>query len=126
MGIAACLLGAFGFAAAALARGPIAAVAALSFAQWAVDLSMSVSWASSVDIGGPYGSTTAAFMNTASCVSAALSPVSAIWLAGVFGSFRAMLLVAACLYFAAALLWLVIDPSKPVVEEKVLLPCVSH
>jgi MFS family permease len=92
-------------------------VAALAFAQGAMDLALPVSWASSVEIGGPYGATAAAFMNTASSISAALSPVSAAWLATHFGSFRGMFVAVAAVYLAAAVLWLYIDPEQPLIRE---------
>jgi MFS transporter, ACS family, glucarate transporter len=123
VGFSAYALGAAGFAAATLARSPLEAVGALAFAQGTLDLAMPASWATSVEIGGRFGAVTAAFMNTASCISAALSPVSAAWLQRAFGSFHPMFLVAAGLYACAACLWLLIDPGRTIMEDPLSCAC---
>ncbi len=126
VGILAYVMGAMGFLIANFAHGPVAVVGALAFAQGAMDLALPVSWATSVDIGGPYGATVSAYMNTASSISAALSPVSAAWLAGRFGSFRGMFLTVAAVYVTAAILWLFIDPTEPLLDDKEPIPCESQ
>ena len=117
VGFSAYVLGAAGFAVATLAHGPVQAVGALAFAQGTLDLAMAASWATSVEIGGRFGAVTAAFMNTASCLSAAISPISAAWIQRTFGSFHPMFLVAAILYACAACLWLLIDPRRTITED---------
>jgi ACS family glucarate transporter-like MFS transporter len=114
IGIAAFALAAAGFGLAALARDPLTAVLCLALAQGAHDLSLPVSWATVVEVGGRLGGTTAGFMNMASSISAMLSSVAAPWLAAAFGSFHAMLAAAAVTYFLGALLWLRIDPTERV------------
>lgn len=115
IGIAAFALAAAGFALAALARDPLAAVLCLAFAQLAHDLALPVAWATVVEVGGRLGGATAGFMNMASSVSAMLSATAAPWLAATFGTFHAMLAAAAVSYFAGALLWLRIDPAEQVI-----------
>ncbi len=112
------LLGAAGFAGAAGATGPLAAVLCLTGAQVALDLTVPVSWATSVDIGGPFGGTLAGFMNMASCIAAVLLPLVAAALEQRFGSFQAVFAVASAGYLAGGLLWLKIDPRRKLVEEK--------
>ena len=86
---------------------------ASTFAEAAYDVTLPVSWATVVDLGGRFGGTTGAFMNMASSVSAMISSVSAAWLAATFGSFSAMLGTAAAVYFIGGMLWLFIDPARP-------------
>lgn len=114
IGMAAFALAAGGFGLAALARDPLAAVLCLALAQGAHDLSLSVSWATVVEVGGRLGGATAGFMNMASSLSAMLSATAAPRLAAAFGSFDAMLAAAAFTYFIGALLWLRIDPAERV------------
>ena len=104
-------LAAAGFGLAAASHRPLTAVLCLAFASGAHDLTLPVAWATVVDAGGRFGGTTSAFMNMASSLSAMISPVSAAWLAGAFGTFNAMIAAAAAVYFIGAMLWLRIDPS---------------
>ncbi|MEZ5365599.1 MAG: MFS transporter [Bryobacterales bacterium] len=77
VGVAGFLLASAGFAAAAYAGDALGAVLWLAFAQGAQDLTLPVAWAVCVDVGRRYGGTATGFMNTASSLSAALSPVIA-------------------------------------------------
>jgi ACS family glucarate transporter-like MFS transporter len=114
IGMAGFFLAAAGFGLAAAAHTGLAAALCLAAAEGAQDFSLPVSWATVVDVGGRFGGTTSAFMNMASSLSAMISSVSAAWLAVKFGSFTSMLAVAAMIYFAGGLLWLRIDPTRPV------------
>ncbi len=116
VGIGGFALAAVGFALAAGADGPLEAVLWMAFAQGAQDLTLPVAWAVCVDVSHRYGGTATGFMNTASSVSAMISPISAAWLAGWFGSFSAMFWAAAVVYLVGALLWFVIDPERRVKE----------
>ncbi len=109
VGVAGFLLAAVGFGAAATAGDALGAVLSLAFAQAAQDLTLPVAWAVCVDVGRRYGGTATGFMNTASSISAALSPVVAAWLEQRFGSFNALFALAAGVYCIGALLWFVID-----------------
>ena len=73
-----------------------------------------MAWAVCVDVGHRYGGTATGFMNTASSVSAMLSPISAAWLTARFGSFDSMFVAAAIVYLVGALLWFFIDPERRV------------
>lgn len=106
------VLGAAGFAAASQARGALAAVICLACAQAALDLTVGVSWATCVEIGGAFGGMLGGFMNTASCVAAVLLPLVAAAMEQRFGSFQAVFALAAAVYFAGGLLWLKIDPGR--------------
>ena len=114
VGIGGFALAALGFAMAALADEPLAAVLWMAFAQGAQDLTLPVAWAVCVDVGHRYGGTATGFMNTASSASAVISPISAAWLAGKFGSFESMFWAATVVYGIGALLWFLIDPQRRV------------
>ena len=114
VGFGAFALGALGFGAAALATTPVAAIVCLTLAQGALDLALPVAWATCLSIGGRYGGTATGFMNTASSISAVLSPISAAWLVEIYGSFRAMFVVSFVVYVIGALLWLKIDPRRSI------------
>ncbi len=116
-GLGGFLLGAAGFGAASAAHGPPATVLCLTFAQAALDLTVGVSWATSIEIGGPFGGTLAGFMNTASSLAAVLLPVVGAALEQRFGTFHAAFALAAAVYFAGGLLWLKIDPTRPLIAE---------
>jgi drug/metabolite transporter superfamily protein YnfA len=53
-------------------------------------------------------------MNTASSLSAMISPISAAWLQTQFGTFNAMFAAATGVYLAGAVLWFWIDPEARV------------
>lgn len=113
VGLAGYLLSAIGFAAAGLTHKSTAAILSLIVAEVGIDLTTPVAWTVSVEIGGSSGGTVAAFMNSASSISAFLSPVVAAWIFTKFQSFDAMLVSAGLVYSIAAFLWLKIDPSRP-------------
>lgn len=112
VGMGGYLLTAAGFGAASLAQGPLAAVACLVFAAGSMDLTVPVAWAACLEVGGRYGGTATGFMNTASSISAFISPLAAAWLFDQFGSFAAMFWSAAIVYALAGLLWLRIDATQ--------------
>lgn len=114
VGIGGFALAAVGFAKAAVAGEPLAAVLWMAFAQGAQDLTLPVAWAVCVDVGHRYGGTATGFMNTASSASAVISPISAAWLASQFGSFESMFWAATVVYGMGALLWFLIDPERRV------------
>ncbi|HYM13574.1 MAG TPA: MFS transporter, partial [Bryobacterales bacterium] len=116
IGIGGFAVAAIGFAAAASVHSGLIAVLCLALAGGSNDMTIPVAWATVVDVGGRFGGTTSAFMNMASSLSAMLSPVSAVWLAARFGSFSAMLAVAAGVYVIGALLWLGVDPTATALD----------
>jgi MFS family permease len=112
VGMGGFLLSAAGFGAASVAQGPLAAVLCLIFAAGSMDLAVPVAWAACLEAGGRYGGTATGFMNTASSISAFISPLAAAWLFDQFGSFAAMFWSAAIVYSLAGLLWLRIDATQ--------------
>ncbi len=114
VGAAGFLLAAVGFAGAARSGDALSAILWLSFAQGAQDLSLPVAWATCVEVGRRYGGSTTGFMNTASSLSAMISPLTAIWLQQRFGTFNAMFAVATIVYVVGGLLWFVIDAEQTI------------
>jgi ACS family glucarate transporter-like MFS transporter len=114
VGLVGFLLAGAGFGAASIVGGAVTSVLCLSIASGAMDLAVPVAWAACLEVGGRFGGTTTGFMNTASSLSALLSPIAAAWLFDRFGSFHAMFLSAMAVYWTTGLLWLKIDPSRQV------------
>jgi len=112
VGVSGFLLGAIGYAAAMYAQSAEAAIAFLTLASGAHDLTLPVLWATTTDAGGRFGGTASGFVNFASSLSGMLAPLTAAMLERVFGSFHAVFLAAAGLYLIGAVLWLIIDPRK--------------
>ena len=118
VGMGGFVLAAVGFAGAAMVGDPLAAILWMAFAQGAQDLTLPVAWATCVDVGGRFGGTATGFMNTASSISAMISPLAAAWLEKVFGSFNAMFVSAAIVYFIGGMLWLAIDAEDRLLPEE--------
>ncbi len=118
VGVGGFILAAVGFAGAAMAGDPLAAILWMAFAQGAQDLTLPVAWATCVDVGGRFGGTATGFMNTAGSISAVISPLAAAWLQERFGSFNAMFVSAAVVYFIGGLLWFEIDAEDRLLPEE--------
>jgi len=105
-------VGAIGYLTAVYVKSPAAAIAFLTLASGAHDLTLSVMWATTTDVGGRFGGTAGGFINVGSSISGMLAPLTAATVESIFGSFDAVFWIAAALYFCAACLWLCIDPRK--------------
>ena len=53
-------------------------------------------------------------MNTASSMSAMVSPVIAAWLRQTYGSFTVMFSSCIVIYFIASVMWMILDPSSSI------------
>ncbi len=84
------------------------------FAAGSMDLAVPVAWTACLEASGRHGGTATGFMNTASSISAFISPLAAAWLFDQFRSFSAMFWSAAIVYFFAGLLWLKIDATQSI------------
>jgi ACS family glucarate transporter-like MFS transporter len=113
VGVSGFLLGAIGYVAAIYGHSAEAAIVFLSLASGAHDMTLPVLWATTTDAGGRFGGTASGFVNLASSLSGMLAPLSAALLERMFGSFHAAFFVAAGMYLMGAVLWLIIDPQKP-------------
>lgn len=113
VGLGGYLLTAVGFAGAGMAHTPSAAIFFLMLAEAGMDIAVPVAWAACLEVGGSFGGTATGFMNSASAISAFISPVAAAWFYTKFGSFNAMLISASGVYFLASLLWFKINAARP-------------
>jgi MFS family permease len=91
-------------------------VALLCTAFFVNDLAIPVIWAASTDIGGRYAGTVAGVMNMAGGVGAVISPALTPVLRSHF-DWPVIFAVLAGGWFIAALAWLRIDASTPLVPE---------
>jgi len=114
VGLGGFLLAGAGFGAASMATSAAASVLCLSIGSGAMDLAVPVAWAACLEVGGKFGGTTTGFMNSASSLSALLSPIAAAWLFDRSGSFHSMFLSAMAVYWISGLLWLKIDPARQI------------
>jgi MFS family permease len=100
------------------------AVTLLCVAFFINDLAIPPTWAASADIGGRYAGTVSGVMNMAGCLGAFLGPVSIPILLAVFPQdlslhvrWGFMFVVLAGAWFIAAVAWLLVDASRPIVQE---------
>ncbi len=84
---------------------------ALSFGS--SDLILAVCWATCLDIGGERAGTVSGTMNSLGQIGGMIAPMLVGWLVESFGSWQLPLLLSAGYYVVSALLWLAIDPEKP-------------
>jgi MFS transporter, ACS family, glucarate transporter len=118
VGLAGFLIAAVGFVAAGFMVKGGPAILCLMLAEMGLDLAMPIAWAVCLEVGGDFGGTVSAFMNTGSCATAFISPVAAAWIYTRFHSFDMMLMSAGVVYFLAGLLWLEIDATKAVTSDE--------
>ncbi|MDA1313895.1 MAG: MFS transporter [Acidobacteria bacterium] len=111
-------LAAVGFGIAAQSRDAWSAILWLSFAQGVQDLALPVAWATCVDVGGRLGGTATGFMNTASSMSAMISPIAAAWLRKTYGSFTVMFSSCIVIYLIASVMWMILDPSNTIHDQE--------
>jgi sugar phosphate permease len=118
-----CYIGFGGFAAGALcllasAFAPDArtAVLLMALASFFGDVPLSSCWAVCIDIGRRLAGTVSGCMNTWGSLGAMLSPVMAGYVVQHFGAWRLAIICNAVVLFLGALLWLRIDPRKPLLE----------
>jgi len=101
----------------ALAPDPLIAVACLTLAAAGLEFTTGVSWAVVIDVGQEYAGTVSAMMNMSGNLAGALSPFLFGVLVQWTGRWEIPFLIAAVASFAAAVLWIWIDPERSVLEE---------
>lgn len=95
-----------------LAAGAVAAMVCLTVALAGLELTVSVSWAICIDIGGDFSGSVSSVMNTWGNVGGAVSAVMVGYLATLFGWTSPFLLASALCLFSALLVSR-IDPRRP-------------
>ena len=96
---------------AALATDPVRSVIDFCVALFALELTVGVSWAIPLDIGGEYAGSVSAVMNTSGNIGGAIASALSAYLVAIYG-WHAPFFVVAGLSFVAALLFLEIDASR--------------
>jgi nitrate/nitrite transporter NarK len=99
----------------ALSPGAMAAVGFLTFAMAGLELTVAVSWAICLDIGGEFSGSVSAVMNTCGNMGGAISGVVVGYLAQTF-NWSVPLLASAAMCLAAALIATRIDPNRSAVS----------
>ena len=97
---------------------PLGTVLAFAFASFFGDLTMASCWAVCLDVGHELAGTVSGCMNTWGNVGGAISPLIAGLLVQHFGSWNLAILVAGVIFMCGSLLWLVIDPTRNVLERQ--------
>jgi sugar phosphate permease len=105
------LLAAAGIVPATLTGSPVACVVFSCLGVFGLELTVGVSWAIPLDIGGDYAGSVSAVMNTMGNIGGAISPALLGYLVKRSG-WEAPFLVASVLCIVAALLYLKIDASR--------------
>jgi sugar phosphate permease len=101
---------------AVLAGNPIVCVAWFCLAVFGLELTVGVSWAVTLDIGGNYAGSVSAIMNTFGNVGGAIASAATGYIVTASGWTPAFM-VLAILSLIAALLFLRIDASRPLYKE---------
>ncbi len=94
-----------------LASNPVAALACLTIAMAGLELTVAVSWAICIDIGGDYSGSVSSVMNTLGNLGGAISAVMIGYLATIFG-WTSPFLMASSLCLLSAVLVSRIDPRR--------------
>jgi ACS family glucarate transporter-like MFS transporter len=114
------LVPAFAWSAAALCVFAVPAVNSatavmvlLTLAFMFQDLSVASMWSVPADIGGPFTATIGAWMNTAGCVAAMLSPLIAAKMSIAYG-WNSLFAIFGAVYLLGALAWLRVDAADAI------------
>lgn len=103
---------------AALHPGPLVALVLFTAAAAALESTTGASWAAAVDMGRSDTGAVSGLMNTCGNLGGALSPLVFGVLLEVTGTWAAPFLVVSGVCLAGGLLWLGVDPEKPVAFAK--------
>ena len=101
---------------AVLATDPVVSVALFSAAVFALELTVGTSWAVTLDIGGEFAGSVSALMNTGGNLAGAFATTLTGYLVTIYG-WDAAFFVLAALAALAAVLFLRIDASRPLVPS---------
>lgn len=97
-------------------NGQLAAVM-IAVAVTASMFTLAASWSVCMDVGGQHTGVLSASMNTTGQLGSILSPIVTVWVAKQFADWSAPLMLMAALYLASSLLWLLVNPTKPMFRE---------
>lgn len=112
------IVAAIGIIPATLTSDPISCVIYSCLGVFGLEITVGVSWAVPLDIGGDYAGSASAIMNTCGNIGGAISPALLAYLVQGYG-WEVPFLIASCLCVVAALLFLKIDAGQPIFSEPV-------
>ncbi len=118
IGFAGFLLGSIAMLASTSFQDPLKSVVALAMASFFGDLTMGSCWAVCLDVGHEIAGTVSGCMNTWGNVGGAISPFVAGALVEHFGNWNLPIVVSGGIFLAGALIWLGIDPTQHVLEQR--------
>jgi sugar phosphate permease len=78
---------------------------------------LAASWAVCMDVGGRHTGVLSASMNTTGQIGSILSPMLTSLIVQQFSNWTAPLLIMGGLYLASSVLWLLVNPAKPMFRE---------
>ncbi len=94
---------------------PVAKAVLLAAALGTVDLALTACWAVCLDIGRDHAGVVTGCMNTFSNLGGVLTPLVVAYAVGQWQSWTIPFYVTAIVYATGALIWLAIDPTRPIV-----------
>ena len=100
---------------------PATAAVLLAAAAGRAALGVSPGWAVCLEIGGRHAGVVSGSMNTFGNLGGTLSPIVVGWFLQGWGSWDASLVTVAICYVLAAACWLAIDPTKPIIDEPLVV-----
>ena len=98
------------------ARAPVAKAVLLALALASADLALSACWAVCLDTGARYAGVVTGFMNTFGNLGGFAAPLVTGYAVQRWGSWNLPFSVTAAIYAAGGLLWLAIDPTRPLAQ----------
>lgn len=110
------LMAAAGIIPATLTADPTLSVVFSCFAVFGLELTVGVSWAVPLDIGGDYAGSVSSVMNTFGNIGGAISPTVLAYLVEAYGWNQPFLVAAVMCVIGAMLFWR-IDASKPILAN---------
>jgi MFS family permease len=114
LGFAAFFICALLIAAATIAPHPLAKAVLLALALGSVDLALPACWAVCLDVGRDYAGVITGFMNGFSNLGGVLAPIVVGLFVERWQSWTLPFYVTALVYAGGALMWLAIDPLRPI------------
>jgi sugar phosphate permease len=120
LGFASFLGGAVLTFASTLMPQPVAKAILLALALGTVDLALSACWAVCLDIGRDHAGVVTGCMNTFSNLGGVLTPLVVAYAVDRWQSWTIPFYVTAVVYAAGAVIWLAIDPERPIVERPIV------
>lgn len=118
IGVAGFLLAAAAIVPATLTKDPLTCVMYTCLAVFGLELTVGVSWALALDIGGDYAGSVSALMNSCGNIGGAISPALLAYLVQSFG-WNEPFFVAAILCVIGAILYARIDANRRIFRESV-------